>query len=148
MYTFEDYVNIISTLRSPQGCPWDKAQTHDTLINGMIDEMAEAIAGIDVYHQTGDAANFCEELGDLLLQIVLQSQIAQEECLFSIQDVVQGAAEKMIRRHPHVFGSQKELPDWEAIKKEEKKRVPPEVEKAKEVALERAKQRMQLRLLR
>lgn len=137
-YCFEDYVEIIKMLRAPDGCPWDRAQTHESLKPCMINETAEALAAIEVWQKTGDSGNLCEELGDMLLQVVLQSQIAAEEGLFDINDVVQAASEKMIRRHPHVFTENRELPDWEAIKREEKAQIPPEVETAKREALQRA----------
>lgn len=140
-YTFEDYVNIISRLRAPDGCPWDRKQTHESLKPCMMNETAEALAAIDVWKETGDSRNMCEELGDMLLQVVLQSQIAAEEGLFTIHDVVQEASEKMVRRHPHVFGTDRgaDMPDWEAIKAAEKEGIPPEIEKAKRRALEKAK---------
>lgn len=137
-YCFEDYVKIVRKLRAPDGCPWDRAQTHESLKPCMINETAEALAAIEVWQETGDSGNLCEELGDMLLQVVLQSQIAAEEGLFDINDVVQSASEKMLRRHPHVFTENKELPDWEAIKRAEKAQIPPEVEAAKREALQRA----------
>lgn len=137
-YCFEDYVKIVRKLRAPDGCPWDRAQTHESLKPCMINETAEALAAIEVWQKTGDSGNLCEELGDMLLQVVLQSQIAAEEGLFDINDVVQSASEKMLRRHPHVFTENKELPDWEAIKRAEKAQIPPAVEAAKCEALQRA----------
>ena len=125
-YSFEDYCGIVDALRDENGCPWDRQQTHVSLKPCMINETAETIAAINYYEKTGDAENFCEELGDMLLQIVLQSRIASEEGLFTIQDVIQKASEKMIRRHPHVFGDKSiELPgavakEWEEIKRLEK----------------------------
>lgn len=102
--TFDDYRGIIRALRDPEkGCPWDKAQTHESLKPCMIHEMTEAVAAVNLLSDTGDADNLSEELGDVLLQVVLQSQIAEEEGLFSLDDVIQKAGEKMIRRHPHVF---------------------------------------------
>lgn len=134
---FEDFVGVIAALRSENGCPWDKEQTFDSLKSCMINEMTEAIAAIDIYQETGNAANFCEELGDVLLQVVLQAQIAQEAGLFSIEDVVCQISQKMIRRHPHVFGAeenQKEILDWEAIKKKEKRDRTSEMEKREKEA--------------
>lgn len=105
--TFDDYRGIIRALRDPEkGCPWDKAQTHESLKPCMIHEMTEAVAAVNLLTDTGDADNLSEELGDVLLQVVLQSQIAEEEGLFSLDDVIQNAGEKMIRRHPHVFSSE------------------------------------------
>ncbi|MDY3919267.1 MAG: MazG nucleotide pyrophosphohydrolase domain-containing protein [Candidatus Limivivens sp.] len=121
-YTFEDYRAIVAALRSEEGCPWDRAQTHESLKPYMINEMAEAVAAVNILSETGDSENLCEELGDLLLLILLQSQMAREEGLFSVEDVIQKAAEKMIRRHPHVFpdeNGKKGVPDWDAIKERE-----------------------------
>lgn len=141
-YSFEDYIEIIKKLRAPDGCPWDRAQTHESLKPCMINETAEALAAIEVLQKTGDAGNLCEELGDMLLQVVLQSQIAADEGLFDIGDVVRAASEKMIRRHPHVFTENKELPDWETIKQAEKAQIPTAVEAAKREALQRARAEM------
>lgn len=105
MTEFERFVEIVSELRSDHGCPWDKEQTHGSLKRFCIEESAEVIAGIDIFEETGNSDNLCEELGDLLLQIVLHAQIASEEGLFTIDDVVRGISEKMIRRHPHVFAN-------------------------------------------
>ena len=105
--TFDDYRGIIRALRDPEkGCPWDKAQTHESLKPCMIHEMTEAVAAVNLLSETGDPDNLCEELGDVLLQVVLQSQIAEEEGLFSLDDVIRKAGEKMLRRHPHVFSSE------------------------------------------
>ena len=100
---FEAFRQIVSTLRSENGCPWDREQTFESLKPCMINEMTEAIAAINLYKEEKDAENLCEELGDVLLQIVLLAQIAQEEGLFQIEDVIRGISRKMIRRHPHVF---------------------------------------------
>ena len=125
-YTFDDLVEIIMTLRSDHGCPWDKAQTHESLRPCMMEEAAELLGAIRIYGETGNSENMQEELGDILLQAVMHSVIAQEEGLFTIEDVISGISEKMIRRHPHVFGNMKEedegklLQNWEEIKKQEK----------------------------
>ena len=100
---FEAFRQVVAALRAEHGCPWDRAQTFDSLKPCMVNEMTEALAGIDLYEAHHDAENLCEELGDVLLQVMLLSQIAPEEGLFSIADVVRGVKEKMIRRHPHVF---------------------------------------------
>ena len=106
-YGFEDFCQIVSALRKKEGgCPWDLAQTHESLKPYMVSETAEALAAIDLYEQTKDASNLCEELGDMFFQVVMQSQIAAEEGLFTIDDVLQNVSEKMIRRHPHVFGEE------------------------------------------
>lgn len=126
-YTYEDFLQIIRDLRSENGCPWDKVQTHDSLRPCMMEEAAELLASIRIYDQTGNAENMREELGDVLLQVVMHAQIATEEKLFDMADVVDEVSRKMIRRHPHIFGTVKaDTPDqvlanWEEIKKEEKK---------------------------
>lgn len=125
-YTYEEFLEIIETLRSDHGCPWDREQTHQSLRACVMEEAAELVAAIRIYEQSGDSENMQEELGDLLLQVVLHSQIAKEEGLFNMEDVVSMVAEKMIRRHPHVFGdgqadtSSTVLEKWEDIKKKEK----------------------------
>lgn len=122
-YDFNDFIEIIAALRAPGGCPWDISQTHESLKECLIEESDEVLQAID----TGDDANLCEELGDVLLQVVMHAQIASEEGRFDINDVIQGVSEKMVRRHPHVFGdvkvtSQEEsLALWKKIKEEEKK---------------------------
>lgn len=126
-YTFEDFIDIIRHLRSEDGCPWDRIQTHESLKPCMLEEAAEVNAAIRILNQTGDSENLCEELGDVLLQVVMHSQIAQEEREFTMDDVISMVSEKMIRRHPHVFGqAEAETPgevvqNWEEIKKQEKK---------------------------
>ena len=119
---FDALVEIIGRLRAPDGCPWDKEQTHQTLRGNLLSESYEVLEALD----KGDAAELCEELGDLLLQIVLHAQIAKDEGEFQIGDVVRGIATKIIRRHPHIFGSRKVkdaeevMHNWEALKKEER----------------------------
>lgn len=114
--------DVMATLRSPGGCPWDIEQTHDSLRRYMIEEVYEAIEAIE----NEDAPLLCEELGDLLLQIVFHARVAEECGEFSMQDVIDGVTEKMIRRHPHVFGdisvrdAGEVLVNWEAIKAKEK----------------------------
>lgn len=125
-YTYQDFLEIIKTLRSENGCPWDKEQTHESLRPGLVEETAEVLAAIRTYTQTGSFENLREELGDVLLQVVMHAQIASEEGLFTMEDVVEEVAEKMVRRHPHVFGeveadtSEQVLQNWEEIKKKEK----------------------------
>lgn len=122
----DELVEVVKRLRAPDGCPWDREQTHTSLKPGVIEEAAEVICGINVYEKTGNSENLKEELGDLLLQVVMQAQIAEEEGLFSLDDVAGGIVEKLIRRHPHVFGDRKVsgteevLENWEEIKKKEK----------------------------
>ena len=125
-YTFEEFLDIIKTLRSENGCPWDREQTHFSLKPCMTEEAAEVLAAIRIFEQTGNYENLIEELGDVLLQVVMHAQIAREEGLFTIEDVISDVAEKMVRRHPHVFGeakadnSEQVLINWEDIKKQEK----------------------------
>ncbi|MCR5592103.1 MAG: hypothetical protein K6F73_11300 [Lachnospiraceae bacterium] len=117
---------IVETLRSENGCPWDRQQTHESLKPECIEEAAEVISGINILEATGDAENLKEELGDLLLQVMFHSVIAEEEGLFSFDDVAKCVSEKMIRRHPHVFShvtyssKEEQHAAWEEIKKEEK----------------------------
>lgn len=125
-YTFEELESIIKKLRSPKGCPWDREQTHESLIPCMQEEANEVVEGIHILTDTGDADNLCEELGDVLLQVLMHSQIAEEEGLFTLEDVIDGISRKMVRRHPHVFGnssadtSSEALLTWEEIKRQEK----------------------------
>lgn len=117
---------IVEKLRSENGCPWDKVQTHDSLKAACIEEAAEVIGGINILDSAAKPDNLREELGDLLLQVMFHSVIAEEEGLFSFDDVVKTINEKMIRRHPHVFSGVEYATDeerhaaWEKIKKEEK----------------------------
>lgn len=126
MTKFEELENIIARLRAPNGCPWDREQTHSSLKAACIEEAAEVVCGINILEDTGNSDNLKEELGDLLLLIVMHAQIAEEEGLFTMDDVIQGISDKMIRRHPHVFGeetaadSEEVLDKWNAIKKQEK----------------------------
>ena len=125
-YSFEDFVKIIEKLRAKDGCPWDREQTHDSLRPCMMEEAAEFVSSIRIYHESGSAENMREELGDILLQVVMHSVIAQEEGLFTLGDVIEEVSEKMIRRHPHIFGtvqvdsSAEVLQNWDEIKKKEK----------------------------
>ena len=126
MTKFEEFEQIIAKLRAPGGCPWDREQTHASLKKPCIEEAAEVICGINILEQTGDPENLKEELGDLLMQVVMHARIAEEEGYFTMDDVIQGIMDKMIRRHPHVFGeatvsgSGEVLTKWDEIKKEEK----------------------------
>ena len=120
-YSFEDLVKIMETLRSENGCPWDKEQTTHSLLPYLVEESFEFIDAA----QEGDAAHMCEELGDVLLQVVFHAQVMKESGDFTVDDVVQGICEKMIRRHPHVFGdaqvdnSSEVSRRWEKIKAQE-----------------------------
>ncbi len=126
MTEIERLKEIVEKLRSEDGCDWDKVQTHTSLKPGCIEEAAEVIGGINILEKTGDATNLKEELGDLLLQVMFHAVIAEEEGLFTFEDVAKTISDKMIRRHPHVFGdmkyaSREELHEaWAAIKKQEK----------------------------
>ena len=121
-YTYEDFLDIIAQLRAPGGCPWDQKQTHESLKDCLLEESQEVLDAID----NKDDENLCEELGDVLLQVVMHAQIAAEEGRFTMDDVVQGVSEKMVRRHPHVFGGikvysvEEGLDLWNAIKAQEK----------------------------
>lgn len=126
-YTFDDFREIIAVLRDPEnGCPWDRVQTHDSLRGCFQDEVNEVYGGMDQLDETGDASNLCEELGDVLMHIVLQARIAEQEGLFTMDDVISGISRKMIRRHPHVFSEKSAstpedvLKSWDEIKAEEK----------------------------
>ncbi|HHV63743.1 MAG TPA: nucleoside triphosphate pyrophosphohydrolase [Peptococcaceae bacterium] len=116
-------VEIMRELRSSNGCPWDKEQTHDSLKKYLLEETYEVLEALD----TKNMNNLCEELGDLLLQVVFHCQLAEEANIFGIEDVLKGIGDKLIRRHPHVFGSvvvessTEVLRNWEAIKKNERK---------------------------
>jgi len=122
MKKFDELVEIMQKLRSPGGCPWDLEQDHQSIKPYLLEEAHEVIEAIE----DGDDAAFKEELGDLLLQVVFHAQLGAERKAFSIEDVVAGINQKMIRRHPHVFGNldgvdtpQKVLRNWEAIKQEQ-----------------------------
>lgn len=109
----EELMQTVARLRAPQGCPWDRAQTHESLKAACVEEAAEVVCGINILSETGRAQSLMEELGDLLLQVVMHAQIAEEEGLFTMEDVIRGINRKMIRRHPHVFGEEslKYLPE-------------------------------------
>lgn len=119
---FDGFVTTIAALRAPDGCPWDREQTHESIARNMIEEAYEAVDAIEA----GDTAHLREELGDVLLQVVLQSQIASDAGEFTIDDVCRDVNAKMIRRHPHVFGEAKAqsagdvLELWDNVKLAEK----------------------------
>ena len=120
---FSNLCEIVKVLRSENGCPWDKEQTHGSMEKCLIDETAELIAAIRIYEKSGSYENMCEELGDVLFQVVIQAQIAEEEGLFSIEDVIREISQKMVRRHPHVFQSENmdnNVRSWNEIKQMEK----------------------------
>lgn len=124
--SFNKLREIIAVLRGPNGCPWDKKQTHESLKKYLIEEAYELIEAID----EDDIDHIIEELGDVLLQVLLHAQIGEDEGFFSIEDIIQGLSEKMIRRHPHVFGEveaenvDEVLQNWQSIKAEEKGEKP------------------------
>lgn len=103
---FDAFREIVAALRSDNGCPWDREQTLESLKPCLIDEAVEALGAVEVCSATGDSRNLCEELGDVLLLVVLLTQIAEDEGLFDMEDVICGISRKMIRRHPHVFGTE------------------------------------------
>lgn len=119
---FYEFCKIIEKLRSPGGCPWDREQTHRSLSKHLIEEAYEAADAIE----EGDSEKMADELGDVLLQVVMHAQIGKEEGTFTIDDVTDAVSRKMIERHPHVFGevsvscSDEVLDNWEQIKKEQR----------------------------
>ena len=120
-YSFEDLMELVALLRSPEGCPWDRVQTHESIRNNFVEEAYEVCEGID----RRDDVLLCEELGDVLLQVVFHTSIAADEKRFGAQEVIDGVCRKMIRRHPHIFGgeniSENDIQkNWDLIKKQEK----------------------------
>ncbi|MDD2979883.1 MAG: MazG nucleotide pyrophosphohydrolase domain-containing protein [Hespellia sp.] len=121
-HDFEELREIITILRGENGCKWDRAQTHETLKKCLTDECEEVLQAVD----NRDDENLCEELGDILLQVLLNSEIAAERGAFTLDDVIQTLSEKMIRRHPHVFGDvvvntpEESLALWKEVKRQEK----------------------------
>ncbi len=120
---FQRLRQIVARLRAPGGCPWDREQTHQSLVPGLLEEAYEVAEAI----RASDDANLREELGDLLLQVVMHAQIASEEGRFTVEDVSREVADKLVRRHPHVFAQSEAhdtgavLKQWDAIKRAEKK---------------------------
>jgi tetrapyrrole methylase family protein/MazG family protein len=116
------FIDIVARLRAPGGCPWDREQTNKSILSCLLDEAYEFFEAVD----ENDNHKMTEELGDLLLQVVLHSQIAKDEGRFNLEDVAKEISDKLIRRHPHVFGdvtvgsSKEVLHNWERIKKVEK----------------------------
>lgn len=121
-YTVDSLLEIMRILRAPDGCPWDKEQTHKSIRNNFLEEAYEAVDAID----TDDTPSLREELGDVLMQVAFHSVMADEEGAFTFEDVVNEVCEKLIYRHPHVFGNtvaettDKVLENWEALKQLEK----------------------------
>ena len=121
-YTFEEFLDIMKDLCAEDGCPWDRVQTHESLVPCLMDEAQEVVEAVE--HQ--DMDNLCEELGDVLLQVVMHSEIARKNGTFTMADVIDGVSRKMIRRHPHIFGDvvadtpEASLALWKEIKAQEK----------------------------
>ncbi len=121
-YNMQDLIHILKCLRAPGGCPWDREQTHQSIKNDFLEEVYEVVDAI----QTDDDDALCEELGDVLLQVVFHTQIAEEENAFTFHQVTDGICKKLILRHPHVFGdvqadtSEAVLNNWDKIKRQEK----------------------------
>ena len=124
--TFDDLVQLMARLRSPEGCPWDREQTYETLAPMLLEEAYEAFEAVEEARE-GRPLELRDELGDLLFQIVFYAQVAAERREFTITDVTEAIHSKMVRRHPHVFGNEQAadaaevLRNWEAIKAEEKR---------------------------
>ena len=123
---FDELVNIMARLRAPGGCPWDKEQTYSSLAQYLLEECYETFDAIQEADETGDTRNLREELGDVLLQVVFHSTIAAERKDFTIAEVVEGVTEKLILRHPHVFGekdlktAEDVLQNWDELKKDQR----------------------------
>lgn len=121
-YTFDDLIEILKILRSPAGCPWDREQTHESIKKNLIEETYEVIEAINKQ----DSELLCEELGDLLMQVVFHTLMQEEQQHFVMQDVTTGICQKLIERHPHVFGETEiagvadVLTNWDAIKRQKK----------------------------
>ena len=126
MQAMDELKTTIARLRAPDGCPWDQEQTHASLVRCLIDEVSELIETID----RGDLPHMREEVGDVLIQVVFHAQLAAEAGAFTLEDVAREVNEKLVRRHPHVFGtgklgtSDEVLVQWEQIKAQEKKHGP------------------------
>ena len=121
-YGWEDFLEIMKLLRAPGGCPWDREQTHGSIRRNFLEETYEALDALD----RDDVPAMCEELGDVLMQVAFHTQIETEKGRFTMADVVDGVAQKLVYRHPHVFGdvradtSEQVLVNWDALKKKEK----------------------------
>ncbi len=126
MKSFDQLVAVMQRLRAPGGCPWDREQTYASLAPYLLEETYEAFDAIQEAEETGDTENLCEELGDVLLQVVFHSTIAAEKGDFSIDDVVNGVTNKLVLRHPHVFGDKNletaadVLGSWDELKRGER----------------------------
>ena len=153
MAKIDELIEVVRRLRGEDGCPWDKVQTHESLKPELIEEACEVLSGINVLKDTGNGESLKEELGDLLLQIVFHASLAEDEGLFTFDDVAETVKQKMIVRHPHVFGEvhvdgvEDVLTNWEDIKRSQKKgkewmdeKLPEAFEEAKGL-IEKAKER-------
>lgn len=121
MEVFEEFMEVVREIR--KNCPWDKVQTHESLKPYLVNETNELLEGIDHLKEKNDSENLCEELGDVLFQVALHSVIAEEEGLFTIEDVISGISSKMQFRHPKIFSPEnKEVVNlsWDELKKKEK----------------------------
>lgn len=124
LYNIDNLYRIVRYLRGPEGCPWDRKQTHESCKDNILEEANEVIQAID----NEDVDNLCEELGDLLLQVVFHSEMASEEGYFNINDVITMVCDKLIRRHPHVFGKdvavtpEQAIEAWQREKQKEKEK--------------------------
>ena len=122
-YDYEDLLHIMALLRAPGGCPWDREQDHASIRRNFLEETCEAVEAID----RGDMSALCEELGDVMMQVVFHARIEEEQGGFTMDDVIDGVCKKLVYRHPHVFGgsmqadtSDQVLVNWEALKRKEK----------------------------
>nr|WP_308630998.1 nucleoside triphosphate pyrophosphohydrolase [uncultured Gemmiger sp.] len=119
-YTAEDLAAIIAILRDPEnGCPWDKVQTHTSIRMNFLEEAYEAVDAIDL----NDPELLCEELGDVMMQVAFHAQIEQEAGHFTFDEVCDGVCRKLIARHPHIFGGDDSIKDWDSLKNKEKGRL-------------------------
>ena len=119
-YTADDLAAIIAILRDPEnGCPWDKVQTHTSIRMNFLEEAYEAVDAIDL----DDPELMCEELGDVLMQVVFHAQIEREAGHFTFAEVCDGVCRKLIERHPHIFGGDESIKDWDSLKNKEKGRL-------------------------
>ncbi len=124
--SFDELVSVMTRLRAPGGCPWDREQTHGSLAQYLLEETYEAFDAIQTVEQTGESGPLTEELGDVLLQVIFHSEIARERGDFDIDTVVDGVTKKLILRHPHVFGDREiesaedVLRNWDDLKKQER----------------------------
>lgn len=125
---FAELVALMARLRSPEGCPWDREQSHRSLRPCLLEEAYEVLEAIDA----GDPQALCSELGDLLLQVLFHAQLAAESGAFDISDVIRGLRDKLVARHPHVFGDKQlvtadaVVTEWERIKRDERQQTPEE----------------------